>query len=495
MFGTDLIPFQLIFKSFSFGFQLRQLYIASKYCVKFISMHNWNQNSLPILQLGPDFYDEVKAAEFSELKLRYQNKQLNFGFDLQHFSKFNALPNNIPQALALRYHGHQFQHYNPDLGDGRGFLFAQIQQNKQWYDFGTKGSGQTPYSRAGDGRLTLKGALREALATEMLESLGVTTSKTFCFFETGEKLERNDEPSPTRAAVLTRFSKGHIRIGTFQRLAYFKQTENIKKLISYCLHFYFSDSIQNKDTANELEMAELFLSESIKKNAQVVAELMMAGFVHGVLNTDNINVAGELFDYGPYRFLPNYDPHFTAAYFDHQGLYCYGRQPASFIWALNQLAISVKHAHPEIDPEKILENFSAHFNEAVQNSFLKRLNLKSKTKEENSELLAAFFQMIHKSQVLFEQSMFDFNSQKALQKTELLEKYPSEERSVLLSKIQSFEVGSSEIAKADYFQNEKPETLIIDEVEALWKPIADQDNWEDFYKKIERIQKIRHLYK
>ena len=458
-------------------------------------MYNWNQNSLPILQLGADFYDEVKAADFPEQKLRYQNKHLSFDLDLQHFVKFNALPNNLPQPLALKYHGHQFQHYNPQLGDGRGFLFGQIQQNNQWYDFGTKGSGQTPYSRAGDGRLTLKGAFREALATEMLETLGVTTSKTFCFFETGENLDRNDEPSPTRSAVLTRFSKGHIRIGTFQRLAYFNQIDNIKKLISYCLNFYFADALKDKDQNNEQQMAELFLEESIKRNAQVVAQLMMAGFVHGVLNTDNINVAGELFDYGPYRFLPNYDPHFTAAYFDQQGLYCYGRQPASFIWALNQLVLSVKQAYPQIDPEKTLERFSSYFNEAVHESFLKRLNLKAKEKDENSELLAAFFQMLHKSQIHFEQAIFDFNSQKALQKTQLLEKYPQEERTVLLGRLQSFEVNSSEIAKDPYFQIEKPETLIIDEIEALWKPIAEQDSWEQFYKKIDRIQKIRHLYK
>ena len=107
----------------------------------------------------------------------------------------------------------------PTLAIGRGFLFAQLKFGQQWYDLGTKGSGQTPYSRSGDGRLTLKGAVREALATEMLESLGVKTSRTLCFFETGENLTRNDEPSPTRSAVLTRFSLGHIRIGTFQRLA------------------------------------------------------------------------------------------------------------------------------------------------------------------------------------------------------------------------------------------------------------------------------------
>ena len=111
--------------------------------------------------------------------------------------------------------------YNPDIGDGRGFLFAQLRDGDgRLLDLGTKGSGQTPYSRFGDGRLTLKGGVREVLATEMLEALGVETSKTFSLIETGEALERNDEPSPTRSAVLVRLQHSHIRIGTFQRLAY-----------------------------------------------------------------------------------------------------------------------------------------------------------------------------------------------------------------------------------------------------------------------------------
>lgn len=292
-------------------------------------MHNWNSDEIPILQLGQDFYDPVKPAEFPQEKLRYWNDSVPIQLSKQHFVKFDPVPGNLPQPLALRYHGHQFQHYNPDLGDGRGFLFAQARHNGQWFDFGTKGSGQTPYSRAGDGRLTLKGAFRESLATELLESLGVNTSKTLCFFETGEDLTRYDEASPTRSAVLTRFSLGHIRIGTFQRLAFFNQTENIKKLTSYCVHFYYPELLKKSFEGDEL--AASFFSAVIQRNAKLVAQVMMAGFVHGVLNTDNINIAGELFDYGPYRFLPHYDPEFTAAYFDQQGLYCYGRQPASFV--------------------------------------------------------------------------------------------------------------------------------------------------------------------
>ena len=132
-----------------------------------------------------------------------------------------------PSPLALRYHGHQFQHYNPDLGDGRGFLFAQLYDlsDGRLLDLGTKGSGTTPYSRSGDGRLTLKGAVREALATAFLRALGVNTSKTLSIVETGEQLFRGDEPSPTRSAVLVRLSHFHVRFGTFQRLNFEGNTD------------------------------------------------------------------------------------------------------------------------------------------------------------------------------------------------------------------------------------------------------------------------------
>src|SRR4029434_4258471 len=125
-----------------------------------------------------------------------------------------------------------FRVYNPDIGDGRGFTFAQLRGGDgRLLDLGTKGWGETPYSRTADGRLTLKGGVREVLATEMLEALGVNTSKTFALFETGEKLVRGDEPSPTRSSVLTRLSHGHIRIGSFQRLALFREGDKHHTLV------------------------------------------------------------------------------------------------------------------------------------------------------------------------------------------------------------------------------------------------------------------------
>ena len=248
-----------------------------------------------------------------------------------HFCRFEPLPDNLTQPLALRYHGHQFRVYNPEIGDGRGFLFAQLRDDRgRLLDLGTKGSGQTPYSRHADGRLTLKGGVREVLATEMLEALGVNTSKSFALFETGEALERGDEPSPTRSAVLTRLSHGHIRIGTFQRLAFFGEVENIRKLVRYCLENLYGES-------RATIRAAAVRSGQRRRRRRLAASYLAAGFVHGVLNSDNINVTGESFDYGPWRFTPDWDPEFTAAYFDHYGLYAFGRQPEAIHWDLAQL--------------------------------------------------------------------------------------------------------------------------------------------------------------
>ncbi|RYD54560.1 MAG: selenoprotein O, partial [Sphingomonadales bacterium] len=244
-------------------------------------------------QLGDEFADPVPAARFPETILRFRNdcaaaqvglEGLSDAEWLAHFGRFEPLLGAQPQPLALRYHGHQFRVYNPEIGDGRGFLFAQmLDESGRLMDLGTKGSGQTPYSRFGDGRLTLKGGVREILATEMLEALGVETSRTFSLIETGEELHRGDEPSPTRSAVLVRLNHGHIRIGTFQRLAYFKDTESLAKLTAYVLRHYY-DEEAGEDAPQRL------LAHVAERTARLAGKFMSAGFVHGVLNSDNINV-------------------------------------------------------------------------------------------------------------------------------------------------------------------------------------------------------------
>jgi len=184
----------------------------------------------PIEEISAYFADAALPASFPKTVLRFRNTRwehrtglniLDLTAWIKHFAHFEPLENNLPQPLALRYHGHQFHVYNPELGDGRGFLFAQVQDDQgRVLDLGTKGSGQTRWSRQGDGRLTLKGGVREVLASSYLEAMGVNSSKAFSLIETGEDLHRGDEPSPARSAVFTRLSHSHLRFGTFQRAAY-----------------------------------------------------------------------------------------------------------------------------------------------------------------------------------------------------------------------------------------------------------------------------------
>ena len=203
-------------------------------------------------ELGDAFYDAVEPARFPAHILRWRNRRWAERVGLgglpdedwiAHFGRFEPLPGSLDRPLALRYHGHQFRSYNPQLGDGRGFLFAQLRDpvDGRLLDLATKGSGETPWSRGADGRLTLKGGVREVLATQLLEARGVDTSKSFSLIETGENLYRGDEPSPTRSSVLVRLSHSHIRIGTFQRLAYLNDEAGLRRLIDHSIRYYMPD--------------------------------------------------------------------------------------------------------------------------------------------------------------------------------------------------------------------------------------------------------------
>ena len=248
--------------------------------------------------LGREFADPVEAADFPQAILRFRNDRAaaTVGLDtltdeewVAHFGRFQPLPGNIEPPLAQRYHGHQFRTYNPDLGDGRGFTFAQMREagTDRLLELGTKGSGQTPWSRGGDGRLTLKGGVREVLATAMLEALGVPTSRSFSLVETGEALVRGDEPSPTRSSVLVRLSHSHIRFGSFQRHAFFEAGDRIAALTDHVIANYYPDL----EGANDRPAA--LLAAVCDRAARMTARWMAAGFVHGVLNTDNMNITGE----------------------------------------------------------------------------------------------------------------------------------------------------------------------------------------------------------
>ena len=450
--------------------------------------------------LGQGFGDPVEAANFPETTIRYRNNRAatSVGLDglsddewLAHFGRFEPLPGNLMEPIAQRYHGHQFRHYNPDIGDGRGFLFAQLRDTSgRLMDLGTKGSGTTPYSRSGDGRLTLKGAVREILATEMLEALGANTSKTFSIIETGESLHRGDEPSPTRSAVMVRLNHGHIRIGTFQRLSFHRETERISRLVEYCLKYYFSTETTESAADNALVLLDL-VSRRVAENA---AELMAAGFVHGVLNTDNINITGEIFDFGPWRFLPELEPNFTAAYFDENGLYAFGRQPEALHWNIYQLGGTLADIAGENAVRAVLADFPAHYITAVREKLLVRLGVKPKDSKTDDTMLALVNGFMAEEKFPYERFFFDWyggqaSKERAVESPEAA-RYTQKNASEMVAALSSYEPLNIAALEHDYFHGSRPCTMLIDEVETIWAHIAERDDWTPLNAKIEAIRNM-----
>ncbi len=453
--------------------------------------------------LGDAFYDRVTPVEFPQTILRHRNQRWarRLGLDrlgdqqwLAHFGRFEPLPGSMPQPLALRYHGHQFRSYNPDLGDGRGFLFAQGYdlEDHRLLDLGTKGSGKTPWSRGGDGRLTLKGGVREILATEMLEALGVDTSKSLSLIETGEALSRGDEPSPTRAAVLVRLSHSHIRIGTFQRLAYNHDVADTAKLLDYTIANYFPTLIDAPDRPAAL------LEAVVGRVARVGAQWIAAGFVHGVLNTDNINITGESFDYGPWRFLPSYDPDFTAAYFDNTGLYSFGRQPDALAWNLTKLAECLVPISTVAALEPVLNAFWPRFRRELGNAILQRLALVPTGTDGDSEFVTALFSFLSASKAPFEQFFFDWRgggaSTARANQGPSAAHYAGEDFRPIADLMSGFEVAPDANLAHPYFARQTPRTMLIDDMEAIWAPIAERDDWSALETTLAQIAQMRDAY-
>ncbi len=438
-----------------------------------------------ILSLGPDLYDAVEPAKFPKCLPRFLNDRWaeRVGLDLDatgwamHFCRFGPLPDNLTQPLALRYHGHQFRVYNPEIGDGRGFTFAQLRDDRdRLLDLGTKGSGQTPYSRTADGRLTLKGGVREILATEMLEALGVNTSKSFALFETGEELERGDEPSPTRSSVLTRLSHGHVRIGTFQRLAFFGQVENIRTLVRYCLENLYAEQPADHDGEDALRLFDLVSQAT----ATLAGSYLAAGFVHGVLNSDNINVTGESFDYGPWRFTPEWEPEFTAAYFDHYGLYSFARQPEAIHWDLAQFAGSLSLVAEAPRLSEILDGWSGRFEGALVGALINRLGI-AKT-DKDRDIAAALITALATRETAIDRIFFDWRGGR----DPGVDNYQSEPFRALAKALEGREKPQSH----PYWSDAAPCSMHIDEVEAIWSAIAERDDWQPLADKVRAIRRM-----
>ncbi|MBE9059849.1 YdiU family protein [cf. Phormidesmis sp. LEGE 11477] len=396
------------------------------------------QYEAALASLGEDFYDTVQPAVFSNTRLRFRNNSLlpllglsSESVSDQHFveafGQFRDHSSQQPQqqksqqqksqqlfqprethsprtnlqtsgaqrsGLALRYHGYQFGQYNPYLGDGRGFLYGQVQTaSGQLLDLGTKGSGQTPHSHGRDGRLSLLGGIKEVLAAEALHRLGIPTSRVLSLIETGEELTRADEPSPTRSAVMVRLSRSHIRFGTFERLDYLDRPDLVRRLLDHIISHYYGHLWHAPDRDIQ------FYAELVQRTAHLVAGWMAAGFCHGVLNTDNMSIVGEGFDYGPYAFIDTYSPHFTAASFDRLGRYSYRNQPTVCRWNLEKLQEPLASVISKAEMESVLTSFTTIYERAYHQRMLRKLGFETLPDEDALILIDLTLQFLFASQV------------------------------------------------------------------------------------------------
>lgn len=300
----------------------------------------WNFDN-SYARLPEPFFANLSPTPVRSPKLVILNDSLatSLGLSIEELKNEEGLAtlagNKVPEGaspLAQAYAGHQFGHFNM-LGDGRALLISEhISPSGKRFDIQLKGSGRTPYSRRGDGRAALGPMLREYIISEAMHALGIPTTRSLAVVSTGELIIRE---TALPGAILTRVASSHIRVGTFQYAAASCSVEELKTLADYTIkrHFPVIQSQENPYLA--------LLEEVLKQQASLIAKWQLVGFIHGVMNTDNMTLSGETIDYGPCAFMDEYDPATVFSSIDTQGRYAYGNQPYIGVWNLARFAESL----------------------------------------------------------------------------------------------------------------------------------------------------------
>src|SRR5690554_732961 len=301
------------------------------------------------------------AAQLIDLNLCEQDQQ-----QLIDFLAGRWLPKNT-QPLAMKYAGHQFGFYNPDLGDGRGLLLGEV-RNKQGecWDLHLKGAGQTAWSRFADGRAVLRSSIREFLGSEALFHLGIPTTRALALVTSSEPVRRERIEAAT---TLLRLTASHIRFGHFEHLYYSNDLEGLKLLANFVIEHHFPALKTSPDPAAAL------LAQVLERSALLVARWQAYGFCHGVLNTDNMSILGETFDFGPYAFLDTYQPSFVGNHSDDQGRYAFNRQPSIVHWNLICLGQALLPLSNEQAIRQVLDSFAASYDQHYRQTMAARLGV------------------------------------------------------------------------------------------------------------------------
>ena len=359
------------------------------------------------VKLPQRFYANQSPVPVSDPKLIAVNHALAeyLGIDplwLESDEGVNVIAGNeLPigsEPIATVYAGHQFGHWNPRLGDGRAVLLGEvIAKDGERYDIQLKGSGITPYSRSGDGRAPLGPIVREYVVSEAMAAFGIPTSRTLAAVTSGDGVYRE---SRLDGGVLARVAKSHIRIGTMQYFASIEDTEGLKLLVDHIIERHYPQ-------AAESDVPALAMFEQVmRRQAYLIARWQGIGFIHGVMNTDNMLLSGETIDYGPCAFMDTYDSAALYSSIDHQGRYAYRNQPTIANWNLACLAQTLV---PLFDGDKeksveIAQNTLSQFAEFYQQQYLKIFNQKlglSTSKENDEELIQDFLELLQNNRCDF----------------------------------------------------------------------------------------------
>ncbi len=334
-------------------------------------------------QLGEAFFARVMPRPLKQARMMATNHRAAalIDLDLQMLEDDRLIklvngehpwPGTDP--LAMVYSGHQFGGYSPQLGDGRGLLLGQVRNSQgELWDLHLKGAGQTPFSRHGDGRAVLRSSIREYLASEALFHLGIPTTRALCLATSDEKVYRE---RTEKGASLIRLSRSHIRFGSFEYFYYTEQFEQLQILADYVIEHHFAHLLGQPDPYTQMLLA------IVQQTAELIAHWQVYGFAHGVMNTDNMSVIGDTFDFGPYGFLDAYNPGFICNHSDHSGRYAFFRQPSIGFWNCQALTQALS---PLVDPA-VAQQLQAHYERAFSNCYMalmrKRLGLQTSAKDD-----------------------------------------------------------------------------------------------------------------
>ena len=339
--------------------------------------------------LPEEFYQQIDPTPVKNPSLLIFNEELanSLNIELNEDDKLNFFSGNkIPKdsiPVALNYSGHQFGNFVHQLGDGRAILLGEVRNKNESYDIQLKGSGQTKFSRQGDGRSALGPVLREYILSEAMYHLGIPTTRSLAAVATGEHVVRDSfEPG----GILTRVAKSHLRVGTFEYFASRQQWEDLKLLADFAIQKHFPEI---RETDNHY----LELLKKVASNQSIlIANWMSVGFIHGVMNTDNFTISGETIDYGPCAFLDEYHPGKVFSSIDQSGRYAYGNQPSISSWNLASLA-GCLIAFIDKDSDKanelateVLENYSIDTNQRILDLMCMKIGLDG-SKKNNQEIL------------------------------------------------------------------------------------------------------------